>query len=43
MRSQIDRRNNEELADVIEPREILMLSYSSGFNIPVKRPRDLYL
>ena len=38
---QIDRGNNEEPADVIEPREILMLNFSNGFNIPVKKPWDL--
>jgi hypothetical protein len=39
--SQIDRGNNEEPADVMEPKEILVLNYLSVFNIPVKGPWDL--
>lgn len=41
MKWQIDRGNNEEPADVMEPKEILVLNYLSVFNIPVKGPWDL--
>lgn len=41
MKWHIDRGNNEEPADVMEPKEILVLNYLGVFNIPVKGPWDL--